>query len=148
MRNVLAATLVAAAAVISTPLAADTSSPMAVSVQVIGRAIVTVDSRPDVEVTEADLARGYVDVAQPLQLSVQTNSRKGYLLQAAKTSETFSAVELAFDTTQMTVALESWVSRPYIAGRDLVSMKVRVRLAPDATAGRHPLALEFSALPL
>lgn len=141
------AALAVAAILVTSPaaLAETASARMNVSVQVLARAVVTVDSTPQVEITAADLARGYVDVAQPLQLRVRTNSRSGCLLQVAKTNETFSAVDLSFGNTSMTVGQESWVARPYIPGGELVSASVRLRLAPGATPGRHPLPLAFSA---
>jgi hypothetical protein len=126
-------------------LAESASARMNVSVQVLARAVVTVDNMPEIEITAADLARGYVDVAQPLQFRVRTNSRAGCLLQVARTDETFSAVELSFGNTNMTVGQESWIARPYVPGGESVTASVRVRLAPGASLGRHPLPLAFSA---
>lgn len=131
------------------PLVAESNSaPMRVSVQVVARAVVTPDQVPSLIVTDADLARGYVEVAQPMQVRVKTNSPRGYLLQVAKTDESFAAVELSFDNTTMNVAHESWVARPYARGGDIVTAKVRVRLGDGATAGTHRLPVEVSASPL
>ena len=138
---VLAAVFATAPAV----LGESPSARMNVSVQVVARAAVTVDSVPEIEITAADLARGYVDVAQPLQFRVRTNSRAGCLLQVTRLDESFSAVELSFGNTLMTVAHESWIVRPYVPGGESVSASVRVRLAPGAMPGRHPLPLALSA---
>lgn len=142
----------AALTIITPSLAADStesSATMRVTAQVIGRAVLDVRSQPaEVVVTAEDVARGYVDVAQPVELHVRTNSRSGYLLQVSNTSETFSSVELAFGNTSMSVAHEGWVTRPYIAGGEHVTAKVRVRLAPGATAGRHALPVHLSAIAL
>lgn len=141
------AAFVLAAALLITPgvHAESVSAPMNVSAQVLARAVVTVDSMPEVEITAADIARGYVDLAQPVQFRVRTNSRSGCLLQVAKTDETFAAVELAFGNTSMTVGQESWIARPYVAGGESVTASVRIRLAPGASLGRHALPLAFSA---
>ena len=144
-------TLIAAVMILMVPQfvrAEQKSATMNVSVQVLARAVVDVSLAPSVDVTAADVQRGYVDVAEPLQLRVRTNSRQGYLLQVAKTNEAFSTVELSFGNTTMTVSEESWVARPQIDGGELVNAQMRVRLAPGAAVGRHPLPVQVSATPL
>ncbi|HET7707841.1 MAG TPA: hypothetical protein VFM36_17275 [Thermoanaerobaculia bacterium] len=117
---------------------------MNVSVQVIARAIVTVEGQPEVEITALDLERGYVDLPT-VQVRLRTNSPGGSLLQATKTSASFSALELAFGNTTMVIAPESWVRMPYVQGGEVLSVRMRARLAPGASAGRHPLPVQFSA---
>ncbi len=126
------------------------SARMQVSAHVLARAVVSVETQPaEVTVTEADIARGYVDVAEPVEVRIRTNSRRGCVLQVANANEAFSAVELEFGNTTMRVAShESWVTRPYVEGGELVRMNVRVRLAPGAAAGRHILPLAISATAL
>lgn len=124
------------------------SARMTVSATVIARAIIAIDSRPEVIVTDSDVRQGYVDVAEPLQLRVRSNSRRGYLLQVAKTNDSFSAVELSFGNSRMVVAQEGWIARPAVSGGETVSAKMRVRLIPGTTAGRHPLPVEVSVQPL
>lgn len=129
------------------PAVADTSAQLSVSVRVIARAVVTVAGEPEVDVTPIDLERGYVDVPS-LEVRLRTNSLGGSLLQATKTSETFSAVELAFGSTTMMIAPESWVRMPYVKGGEVLNVRMRARLAPGAAAGRHRLPVQFSASPL
>ncbi|HUP45027.1 MAG TPA: hypothetical protein VM779_05900 [Thermoanaerobaculia bacterium] len=141
---VLLATLLLAASA-----TADDSASVAVSARVIARVVVDVASQPaEVVVTDADLARGYVEVSEPLAVRVRTNSRDGYLLQVANSSDVFPAIELAFGNTSMTVAGESWVARPYVPAGELVTAQIRVRLAPGAEVGRYPLPIQVSASPL
>ena len=144
-------TLMAAVLILIVPQfarAEQNSATMNVSVRVLARAVVDVSSAPSIDVTEADVQRGYIDVAEPLQLRVRTNSRQGYLLQVSKTDESFSTVELSFGNTTMTVSEESWVARPQVNGGEFVNAQMRVRLAPGAAAGRHPLPVQVSATPL
>lgn len=144
MRTVLI-TLAAALLLLSPVQAvADTSAQMNVSVRVIARATVTVDAPAEFEVTADDVARGYVEISA-IQLRVRTNSLNGCLLQASKTDEAFSSVEVEFGNTTMNVSQESWVSRPYSKGGEVMSVNVRARLAPGASAGRYALPVEFSA---
>ena len=136
----------------ASPLLADSiSASMTVSTRVIARAVLTVDSQPgSVTVTAGDVARGYVDAAQPVELRVKTNSRAGYLLQADQVNEpSFSAIELTSDTMSMHVAShETWVQRPYNPAGDVLEMHARVHLAPGTQPGTYPLPLSFSASPM
>ena len=139
----------ALALAITPSLSAEQSATMRVSAQVLARAVLDIRSQPaEVVVTAEDVARGYVDVAQPVELHVRTNSRSGYLLQVSNMSETFSSVELAFGDTSMNVAHEGWVTRPYVAGGEHVTAKMRVRLAAGTMTGRHPLPVQLSATAL
>ena len=130
--------------------AGSASAPMQVSVNVIARAILTVDSTPGaVEVTGADIARGYVDVSAPVVIRVRTNRRAGYMLQAEQQSSDFKVVELSFGDSSMTVAgNETWISRPYVQGNDVIAMHMRVHLDANAQAGSYSLPISFSARPL
>lgn len=129
--------------------AESSSTNMQITAQVIARAIVTIDNQPGaVDITEADIARGYVDVAAPLQWRGQTNSRRGYLLQVAKSGESFSAVDLTFGGTAMHVADESWVARPYVAGGESLSVNARLILSGATQPGRYALPISVSATPL
>jgi hypothetical protein len=142
-----AALLTIVALMIATPiLAGSESAKMSVSVTVLARAIVTVDSAPSVEITAADLQRGYVDLATPVLLRGRTNSRRGYMLQVEKTSEEFSRIELSLPNATMSVSShESWIQRPYVTGGESLPVTVRLFLAKDATAGTKTLPLSFGA---
>lgn len=136
---------------LTTPLAADSvTAPMQVSVQVLARAIVTVDSQPaTIEITAADVTRGYVDLDAPILVRVRTNSRRGYMLQVEKTSETFSGIDLSLPGGSMNIAShESWIQRPYVSGGDVMPIRARLFLSAGAMPGAHALPVAFSASPL
>lgn len=144
------ATIITSALLFAAPLSAESvTAPMTVSVQVLARAVVSVDAAPaSIEVTAEDISRGYVDVAAPILVRVRTNSRRGYLLQVDNVSEAFSTVELTMANASMNVTHESWIQRPYVSGGDLMNVQARLRLSPDATPGWHALPIAFSASPL
>lgn len=144
MRNIVTALAAALLLLITLPVEADSSAQLNVSVRVIARAIVAVEGQPEVEITPLDVERGFVDVPS-VQVRLRTNSLNGSMLQANKTSEAFSAVELAFGGTTMVIAPESWVRMPYVPGGEVLNVRMRARLAPGATAGRYPLPVQFSA---
>ena len=146
-----AASIVLATAVFAAPLLAETrTAQMTVSVTVIARAVVDVEQMPAaIEVTADDVARGYVEVKEPMVIRVRTNSRSGYMLHADKRDETFSAVELSLPGASMTISShESWIQRPYVRGGDAIPVRAVLRLAPGTTAGVHALPISFSATPL
>ena len=147
-RTVAAA--ITSALLFAAPLSAESvTAPMTVSVQVLARAVVSVDAAPaSVEVTAEDISRGYVDVAAPILVRVRTNSRRGYLLQVDNVSEAFSTVELTMANMSMNVTHESWIQRPYVSGGDLMNVQARLRLSPGTTPGWHALPIAFSASPL
>lgn len=141
----VAATLVGALPVV----ASSSSATMQVSVQVIARAIVTVDGQPSsVTITAGDLARGYVDIDSPILVHVRTNSRQGYMLQVDNVSDAFSSIEVSSGDVTMNVAHESWIQRPYVSGGDLLPIHARLHLAAGATAGSAPVSIAFNASPL
>lgn len=134
----------------STLFAESTSATMSVSVQVLARAIVTIDSQPaTVEISSDDIARGYVDVESPILVRVRTNSRSGYLLHVANVNETFSSVELTSSDIDLHVSShESWIQRPYVSGGDVMPLHARLRLSAGAMPGAVAMPISFSASPL
>ncbi|MGZ5492776.1 MAG: hypothetical protein ACXW3E_04520 [Thermoanaerobaculia bacterium] len=144
------AAIITSALLFVAPLSAESvTAPMTVSVQVLARAVVSVDAAPaSIEVTAEDIRRGYVDVAAPIRVRVRTNSRRGYLLQVDNVSEAFSTVELTMANASMNVAHESWIQRPFVSGGDLMNVQARLRLSPGARPGSHALPIAFSASPL
>ena len=131
------------------PAAAErVSTTMTVSVQVMARAIVeSGDQSLLVTVTEADIARGYVDATEPIVVRVRTNSRSGYMLQAARSgSEAFSTIALSGKTVSLTIKSdETWLQRPYATGGDVLSMRARLFLAAGVAPGTHRVPLTFTA---
>ena len=147
----ITATLIGCAMMGTVPVFADsTTATMQVSVQVIARAIVSVDSQPvSVTITSDDIARGYVDVQAPIMVRVRTNSRQGYMLQVENQSETFSSIELTSGNVEMHVGdHESWIQRPYVAGGDLMPMRARLHLSQAAVSGTFAVPIAFTASPL
>ncbi len=150
VNRTLGALFLATSLVGALPAQADSvSGSMQVSVQVIARAVVTVDSQPaSVTITPEDLARGYIDLDAPILVHVRTNSRRGYLLQVNNVSDAFTSVELSSGDMTMNVAQESWIQRPYVSGGDLMPVHARLHLARGMTAGTAQVAIAFNATPL
>src|SRR5579864_5494136 len=72
---------IAVMAVVAPLSASTTSAPLMVSVEVVGRTLLTIDRAPaSVEITPLDAARGYVDLPQSVSFHVRSNVAGGYRL--------------------------------------------------------------------
>ena len=125
------------------------SSRMGVSVQVVARALLTVDSAPSiVTVTAQDVARGYVELGA-IRVQVRSNSQRGYLLRVARLNDAFGSINLDFAGGSVRVTGdESWIARPALSSSDSLELRGRVALRSGVEPGQYPLPFELSASPL
>jgi len=124
----------------STQLLADSNTAqLSVSVQVIARTILTVASQPQtIDITSADVARGYVDVPQAVVFSVRSNAANGYRMQFEPVSHPFGRAEINWGNTVVSVGAEgTWLTRPYQQGTTAGSLNVRLMLSPNAAPGNY-----------
>ena len=121
------------------PAHAATSAQMHVSVEVIARTILTVDSQPaSVTITSADVSRGYVEVPGAIGFHVRSNARNGYHVEFQPVSGPFSSAVVTWGNSVATVGSDSsWVAQPYQLGTTTGSMDVRLILAPGTAAGTY-----------
>lgn len=127
--------------------AATTTAEMHVSVHVIARTIVTVDSQPaSVEVTRADLARGYVELPSALSFRVRTNDRNGYVLRFEALAGPFSRASVRWGNAEVVLGTaERYLAQPYRLGGEAAAAAVRLYLDADAVAGTYAWPVRFSA---
>jgi hypothetical protein len=120
---------------------AGTAQQMRVSAQVQEHAQIRVVSQPAFfDVSESDIARGYVEVGTPLRIEVVSNLQRGV-------SISFSSFDR--QVREARAALERQVA-PRVAGlqRELVEVHLRLELAEGARAGRHAWPVQVSMAPL
>lgn len=129
----------------STMMAESITAQMNVSVRVVAGAKVEMGSDA-LTIDEADVARGYVEVALPL--SVRTNSRQGYVLVIQNVSPVVAGAELVVGNAQVRVVAESFLQRPYVAGGERMEIRGRLQLTRDAQPGHyaHPIRVTATAL--
>lgn len=103
-------------------------------------------------ISEADLARGYVEVAAPVQVSVQSNVQQGYTLVFQNESEQVrQAVVQGLPAALVVGSGGATASRPAAGGgmwRDTLQLRVRFDLSPQARAGVHAWPLQVSMMSL
>lgn len=163
MRNTrtgaLLATRLATAFVLASGLLAGCTAALAdahqlrlnVSATVLKRASLKVVTQPSaVLVTEADIERGYVDVAGPAQVTVRNNSVSGYLLVFANQGEFLRQVRVRGLGGEVQMGADGgFVRQPGGAvASSILDLGFRFELAPTARAGVYAWPVQLSAVPL
>jgi hypothetical protein len=140
--------LIATFVIVAAPAyAGSASATMAISVQVIGRTLLTVAQQPaSVEVTQNDIQRGYIDVPAAVAFQVRSNAREGYSLQFEPVNGPFAQARVTWDNSTAAVGADgSWLTRGYQQGTTTGRLDVRLVLAADATPGSYSWPVRFAA---
>lgn len=147
MQKILSIALLSLAVMGSHPAQAAQSTQMHVSVEVIARTILTVDTQPSaVTVTPADLARGYLELPSAIAFRVRSNARNGYMVQFRAIAGPFTRADVSWGTTAASVGSDSsWITQPYQQGTTAGSMNVRLTLAPGTAAGTYAWPVSLAA---
>lgn len=143
----LAAVAVAGLAMLGaapTPAMAD-QARVNVAATVLARAFIEREQLPQqVTLSSADIARGYVDLEQPVEVGIRTNYASGVVLAFSPNSQALQAVDVREAQGGELRAGAIFVSQPEAGLRPhTVSLRLRLRLAPDATPGTiaYPVTL-------
>jgi hypothetical protein len=101
-------------------------------------------------ISNADLARGFVDTPHPLHLHVYSNSRAGFALEVATQSRWFTAVAIEGLDAQVTLGAEGGtiVQRWPGAPSRVLELRMRFRLEPGLPPGLYAWPLQLRARPL
>ena len=140
--------LIATFVILAVPGYADSASAtMAISVQVIGRTLLTVGSQPaSVEVTQSDIQRGYIDVPAAVAFQVRSNARDGYSLQFEPVSGPFAQAKVTWENSTAAIGADgSWLTHGYQQGTMAGRLDVRLVLAAGATPGSYSWPVRFAA---
>jgi hypothetical protein len=103
-----------------------------------------------VEISPADLARGYVEIEQPTQLVVRSNSQNGYVLELLTISPMLTSMVVHGLESDLALGAEggSIVQRWQKPQAVNLSMKFRFVLAPGLKAGMYAWPLQVAVRPL
>ena len=131
--------------------ARDVHSEFSVSVIVRPVANIELQSAPTVlDISAADLRRGYIDVMQPTEFTVRSNSPNGYALDVLTVAPVLSSMivqglnsDLALGADGGTV-VQRW-QKPQAVN---VSLKFRFELAPGLGSGTYPWPVRLAVRPL
>jgi hypothetical protein len=139
------------AAGVSAVGAKDVHSSFSVSTTVRAVANIEQQSVPTaLEVSGDDLRRGFIDVAQPTQLTVRSNSPSGFTLEVLTVTPMLSSMiveglnsDLALGADGGTI-VQRW-QKPQAVN---LSLKFRFTLAPGLPAGTYPWPVRLAVRPL
>jgi len=123
------------------------SASLTVSVEVIARTILAVDSQPaSVEITGADVDRGYLDLPQSVMFHVRSNAANGYTVQFQPLEGPFTRAEINWGNSIATIGSDgAWLSQPYQQGTTSATLSVRLTLAPGTQPGSYAWPVRFDA---
>lgn len=154
VRNALAITLgLASITPVMTPWAeaALTSAALPVTASVIANAkIQTQYQVPQLKITQADIARGYVEVPAAMRFSVATNSRSGYLMEFHPVGNLFKSVEIAGLGNPVNLGADGGaiVQRGPLPPTLTHELGFRFTLQADTLPGNYPWPLQLSVRPV
>jgi hypothetical protein len=139
------------AAGVSAAVARDVHSGFSVSTTVRAVANIELQSAPaGLEISGADLKRGFIDVIQPTQLTVRSNSPSGFALEVLTVTPMLSSMivegldsDLALGAEGGTI-VQRW-QKPQAVN---LSLKFRFTLAPGLVAGTYPWPVRLAVRPL
>lgn len=123
------------------------------SVSVIVRPMANIESQSmpsGLDVSAADVRRGYIDVSQPTQLIVRSNSPNGYALEFLTVAPVLSSMIVKGLNTDLELGKEggSIVQRWQKPQTVNLSLKFRFELAPGLDAGTYPWPVRLAVRPL
>ena len=128
--------------------AASSSAEMRVSVTVVPRTILIIDSEPSrVEVTAADVARGYLELPDALVFRVRSNNPAGYLVQVSALGGPFGRATVTWGSSSVSIGTtEGWIAQPYRRGvTPPVVASIRLEIPRGTAPGSYPWPVAVSA---
>lgn len=138
-------------ALLPSAIAAQHSVAMSVSVTVIANAkMQTSYQTSQLQISEADVARGHIDVPTALRFSVASNSQSGYLLAFNPIGNIFESVHVSGLDNIVELGADGGdiVQRGAQRKMQMHDLSFRFTLKPDTQPGNYPwpLALSVRAL--
>ncbi|HEX3950537.1 MAG TPA: hypothetical protein VHW95_11850 [Steroidobacteraceae bacterium] len=139
------------AAGVTAAVARDVHSDLSVSVTVRSVARIEHESAPaGLEISAADLQRGFVDVRQPTQFTVRSNSPNGFELEILTVAPLVSSMIIGGLNSDLALGAEGGtiVQRWQKAQALNLSLRFRFALAPGLAAGNYPWPVRLAVRPL
>lgn len=130
--------------------AGERSADITVSVRVMARTLIDAESSPrQLQVSAADVARGYVEVLGATQLVVTSTNRRGYLLSVWPQVQLFSTVVVSNGETRAELGADGGEIFERRWGQMLnLPLDFRFTLAPGVKPGIYPWPVRFQVSPL
>jgi hypothetical protein len=123
------------------------------SVSVIVRPVANIELRSapsGLDISAADLRRGYIEVMQPTQFTVRSNSPNGYALEVLTVAPVLSSMTIEGLNTDLALGAEGGtiVQRWQKPQAVNLSLKFRFDLVPGLSTGNYPWPVRLAVRPL
>lgn len=131
--------------------ARDVHSDLSVSVTVLPAANIEFQSVPaGLQISAADVRRGFVEVTQPTLFTVRSNSPNGFALEVLTVSPVLSSMIVEGLSSNQTLGADggTLVQRWQKPQNLQLALKFKFALAPGLTAGRYPWPVRLAVRPL
>jgi len=131
--------------------ARDARTSFNVSATVSAVARLQVQSAPtEILVSDEDLRRGFIDVVQPTDLVIRSNSAHGYALELTTLTPMLASVVVRGLSSEQSLSgeggtiVQRWQAPQTVA----LSLQFKLVLAPGLAAGRYPWPMHIDVRPL
>jgi hypothetical protein len=131
--------------------AKDVRTDISVSATVLAVAKIELQSAPiDLQISAADVRRGFIDVEQPTRIIVRSNSRSGFALEVLTVVPLLSSMIVQGLDSDLSLGADGGtiVQRWQKPQAVMLSLKFRFALAPDLSAGDYPWPVRLAVRPL
>lgn len=123
---------------------------LSVTAVIARRTSIRIVQPPRVTVSEADVARGFVEVDAPVEVVVQSNAAEGYALAFERHGDAFAQVQVQGLAQPLAFASGGAIANRPAAGRgvwrDQVLLRFRFTLAAGTRAGEHRWPVQISLM--
>lgn len=100
-----------------------------------------------IDVSEQDVARGYVDLPVPVELALESNSANGYTLVFERDGGDFAGAQVRGLGQSVQVGGHAAIGWRPAARRETMQFQVRLQLAPQLPPGSYRWPLQVSISP-
>lgn len=125
---------------------------MLVSATIARHTSIRIAPPASITLSEEDVARGYIEIAAPVEVTVQSNVPQGYALVFERHGEQVRQAHVQGPDGALLVGSTGAVATRPPAGRgmwrDQLQLRFRFDLAAGARAGQHPWPLNISLMSL
>ena len=123
------------------------------SVSAIVRAVADLELQSvpaNLQISDADVRRGFIDVVQPTQFTVHSNSQSGFALDVMTVAPMLSSMTIAGLNSDLSLGAEGGtiVQRWQKPQTLTLSLKFRFALVPGLQAGNYPWPVRLAVRPL
>jgi hypothetical protein len=149
--SIVARITIIVAASLTAASANESHASFAVTATVLAVASIEQQSLPnELNISAADLRRGFIDVPQPVALTIRSNSPEGFSLDLMTIAPIVSSMVVHGFDDELSLGAEGGTIVQRWRGAQVVNLSLRFTLvlAPNLTVGHYPWPVRMAVRPL